>query len=185
LNDPTLHFDNRSPVDLKDRCVSFTRAISASHDTFAHDPRPPVSVLTFPMRTSNTTLTPRLTSPQKYAPPYRMAHPSSRRRVARSVARSRRKRTVHSKLGTTSTAPFGQLSSKTQFSRSRTAAPLTSVTGSATHSLISTKRLDTSHATLQRRSSSPLHAPRLTSNFTPHVRPVPLVVSDVTPPRVF
>jgi Myb-like DNA-binding domain len=29
LNDPTLHFDNRSPVDLKDRYVSFTRAISA------------------------------------------------------------------------------------------------------------------------------------------------------------
>jgi hypothetical protein len=22
LNDPSLHFDNRSPVDLKDRCVS-------------------------------------------------------------------------------------------------------------------------------------------------------------------
>lgn len=102
LNDTSLHFDNRSPVDLKDRSVH-------RHVFYLSWLIPPTaSALTSPTRISSTTPTPRHISLPKSVPPSLMVHPSSRRRVARSAALSRRKRTVLSRPVMISMAPSGQ-----------------------------------------------------------------------------
>ena len=182
LNDPSLHFDNRSPVDLKDRSVSLTRAIKICSPPH---PEPPASALTFRTHINNTIQTPRPIFLPRSAPPCQMEPPSLRRRAARSVAPSPRRRTVPSKPATISTAPFGLPLSKIQSSRSRTAAPRIYATASATPSRISTRRQDTSHATLQRKGSPSPRVPSPTSTFMHHVKLVLPAASDVTPPRVF
>src|SRR6266404_1383697 len=143
------------------------------------------SALTSPTRTSSITPTRRPTSPPKSALPTLMVDPSLRRRVARNAAHSLRKRTVRSRPVTISMAPFGRPLSRTQSSRNKTAAPLTFVTGSATHSRTSTRPQGTSHVTPQRRSSTLLHVRQPTSNFTRRARRALPVASDATLPRAF
>ena len=182
LNDPSLHFDNRSPVDLKDRSVSLTRALEIRSPPH---PDPPASALTSPTHISNIIQTPRPIFLPRSALPCQMVPPSLRRRAARSVALSLRRRIAPSKPVMISTAPFGPPLSKTQSFRSRTAVPPIYATGSATLSQISTRRQDTSHATLQRKSSLLPRVPSPTSTFMHHVKLVLPAASDVTPPRVF
>ena len=148
-------------------------------------PHPPASALTSRMHISNIIRMPRPTFHPRSAPPCRMEPPSLKRRAAKSVALSLRRRTVPSKLATISTAPFGPPSSKIQSSRSRTVAPRIYATASATLSQISTRRQDTSHATLQRKNSPPPRVPSPTSTSIQHVKLGLPAASDVTPPRVF
>jgi hypothetical protein len=148
-------------------------------------PDPPASALTSRTHINNIIQMPRPIFLQRSAPPCQMEPPSLRRRVARSVALSPRRRTVPSKPATISTAPFGPPLSKIQSSRSRTAAPRIYATASATLSQISTRRQDTSHVTLQRKGSPSPRVPSPTSTFMHHVKLALPAASDVTPPRVF
>lgn len=140
LNDETLTFDNRSPVDLKDRRVSF---IFSPQEYRKHTSNTRLTidfVPISPMLTESTIPTRRRIFPPRFAHPIPMVPPSSPRREARSGGPSPPRRTPLSKPATTSTAPSGHRLSRIPSSLSRTAARRTYVIAFEMRSLSCTKQ---------------------------------------------